>query len=404
MTVQGNDLEQWQIKEQNPDESWKSYSQSTSRTPKKLLIILAITLTLGGIAFVVGRFLAGQSADEATPTTTSPETTIVEIEDVNSLLNAMALRLNDSPTEPYLAVQIYDSDIGVLGQVATAEERDQIVSILEETFTSELDPDAITIDADLDTVAWVDDIQPAIDAFSKEPILGNGFGINNSELILDAELPQPDSQQTLVEAFSTLDLELVDESLVINRSQTAAVQVSLDNEELLITGTVPSAGVASQIEASAISVYGDAVETELEVSDAAFASLQFGQIGTELSLSGVFETFELVIDDQQTTISVPSSQAFNDDNTQLTERIRTLLVLMSQESGISQSTIAIETHTEASAGATGSAQSDLIALYIASEGLGLPSLSVTNLADADPNSAESKVGNSRVVITISNQP
>ena len=111
MSQQNGDLEQWQIAEQNPDESWSSYAKSTTRTPKKLLIITLTTLVLGGAAFAVGLFLADQSSSEvaATPSTPTPSDTTTEITDVNTLLNDVAQRLDTTTSEPYLVVQIYNS-------------------------------------------------------------------------------------------------------------------------------------------------------------------------------------------------------------------------------------------------------------------------------------------------------
>ena len=266
MTASGNDLEQWQIADENPDESWESYAKSTSRTPKKLIIILLVTLSLGGIVFVVGRFLAGASAEETAPTTTATQTTVPETQDVNTLLSDMALRLNEPATEPFLAVQIFSSDIGVLGRVGTTQERDQIVTLLEETFTAELESDAITVDPEVDAVGWLDQAQNAIDVFSNEPILSNGFGINNSQIILDADLPQTLSQTNLIEAFGAIDLDLVDDTTVSSRDQTAELRVSLIEGAVEVNGTVPSQGVAEQVESSAVGVYGEGAQTDLNVS------------------------------------------------------------------------------------------------------------------------------------------
>lgn len=395
MAVQGNDLEQWQIEEQNPDESWATYAQSTTRTPKKLLIILAVILALGGITFVVGRFLAGQSSEEAALNTTSTDTTVGVIDDVNTLLNEMARQLDESGTEPYLAVQIYNSDIGVLGRVATTEERDQIVALLEETFTSELDPDAIAVEASLDSVSWLEEIAPAVEAFSVEPILSNGFGINNAQIILDSELPQTVSQENLIEAFGALNVELVDNSLVSVRDQTAQVVVRLEGGAVQISGTVPSEGVARQVQESAESVYDTGIETSLEISEAAFASLQFGQVGSTISLAGVFESHELTIDDQITTIVVPTNQAFNDTN-QVNQRLETFLVLLEQQIGQNEQ-LELEIFTPVESEDSSDAQADNLSAAVNSllpeQGATISETQIVEEADGDP----------RLVITLSEE-
>ena len=384
MSQQSGDLEQWQIQEQNPDESWSSFAQSTTRTPRKLIIIALIILVLGASAFGVGLFLAGRSSTEVQNPTATPTPATSDTQDVNTLLNEIARQLAATPTEPYLAVQIFNSDIGVLGRVATTEEREQIVTLLETTFSSELDSDAIAIDPDLDEITWVNEIRNSVEVFSNEPVLSHGFGINNAELILNAALPQTTSQTTLVDAFSELTVELVDESIVDLRDQIAEIRISSIDGALEIDGTVPSEGVANQIAESASRVHEGAIDVSIDISGSAFASLQFGQIDAELTLAGLFETYNLLLDDQTKILTIPTLQSFDNENRALTENLQTLLLLLASESDFGEYAITIEVHNDEQAPEETTSQSNLITSYIAANASTINIESITSQGNSQP--------------------